>query len=230
MLRIQFVKGMGSPVDRPVPDISVYGDGRVLTTAIDLAESPARDVVKDHRLTRTAYRRLYRDARLAGLTTSRTFHSKEQTADGGLTVVTFLADRRQHASTVQAGAGGVRVWMINRLARRLRALPRGDLLRPPVAYRPERMAIVAWRPAKDPSGDSPGSGTQAAPWPLRPLPAGRSATCTLLTGADAEAAARLAGSASTTAQWRSGPGLYTVIFRPLLPDETDCAAIIPKSP
>jgi hypothetical protein len=144
-------------------------------------------------------------------------------------VVTLLADDRRHASIVQAGAGGVRVWMINRLARHLRSLPRGDLLRPPVTYRPERMAIVAWRPAKDPSVGSPGSGTQVTPWPLRPLAAGQFVTCTLLTGVDAEAAARLAGSAPPTTQWRSGPGQYTVTFRPLLPDETDCAGITPKN-
>ncbi|TDD94648.1 hypothetical protein [Actinomadura rubrisoli] len=223
VLRIRFVKGMGSPVDRPVPDISVYGDGRVLSTAIDLDASPARQVVRDQRLTRMAYRRIYRDARLAGLGTARTFRSDEQIPDAGPTVITLLADGGRHVSTVQAGAGGVRVWMVHRLAGHLRSLPRGDLARPPVVYRPARMALVAWRlPASASGSEDP-----VTPWTLRPLAAGQQATCTLLAGRDVEAAARLAGSAPSNTSWRSGVNLYAVVFRPLLPDEKDCAAVPP---
>ena len=224
VLRIRFVKGMGSPADRPVPDISVYGDGRVVVTAIDLARSPAREVVRDQRLTPVAYRRVYRDARLAGLAESRTFDSEQRLLDGGPTVITLLAGGRRHVSTVQAGAGGVRVWMINRLADHLRSLPDHDLVRPPTTYRPARMAILAWQA---PEGHSPDSGTRVTPWTLPPLTAGHQPTCTLLAGDDAEAAARLAGSAPPNTQWRSGPNLYAVLFRPLLPDETDCTAVTP---
>ncbi|WP_203859764.1 hypothetical protein [Plantactinospora mayteni] len=227
------MEGMASPFDRPVPDISVYGDGRVLTTAIDLAASPAREVVKDQRLTHIAYRRVYRDAHLAGLGRSRSFHSDQQILDAGPTVVTLLAGGRRHVSTVQPGASGARVWLINRLANHLRSLPRSDLERPPVTYRPERMAIVAWQSQEkwqsqeSSSGSSPDAGTTVTPWPLRPLPAGQQATCTLLTGADSEVAARLADSAAPNTAWRSGPNLYAVLFRPLLPDETDCTALTP---
>jgi hypothetical protein len=59
VLRVVFVKGMGSPVERPVPDIAVYGDGRMVTTL------PDRRMVTDQRLTYPAYRRVYRDARRA---------------------------------------------------------------------------------------------------------------------------------------------------------------------
>jgi hypothetical protein len=224
VLRIRFVKGMSSVVDRPIPDISVYGDGRVVSREIDLAKSPAREIVRDRRLTPMAYRRVYRDARLAGLATSRTFHSEQQILDAGPTVITLLAGGRRHVSTMQAGAGGIRVWMINRLAGHLRSLPRSDLVRPPVTYRPARMAILAWQP---PAGNSPDYGTQITLWTLRPLVAGRQPTCTLLTGDDAEAAARLATSAPPNTRWRSGPNLYSVLFRPLVPDETDCTAVIP---
>jgi hypothetical protein len=89
------------------------------------------------------------------------------------------------------------------------------------------MAILAWQPPKSSSGNSPDSGTQVTPWTLRPLTAGQQATCTLLAGADAEAATRLAGSAPPNTQWRSGSNLYAVLFRPLLPDETDCTAVVP---
>jgi hypothetical protein len=224
VLRIRFVKGLSSVVDHPIPNISVYGDGRVVSTAIDLAKSPAREVVRDQRLTNLAYRQVYRDARLAGLATSRTFHSEKQLLDAGPTVITLLTGSRRHVSTVHAGAGGVRVWMINRLAGRLRSLPRSDLVRPPVTYHPARMAILARQP---PAGNPPDYGTQVMPWTLRPLTAGQQTTCTLLTGNDAEAAARLATSAPPNTRWRSGPNLYSVLFRPLLPDETDCTAVSP---
>ncbi|GLY88076.1 hypothetical protein Airi02_060050 [Actinoallomurus iriomotensis] len=217
VLRVVFVKGMGSPVERPVPDISVYGDGRMVITL------PDRRMVTDQRLTYPAYRRVYRDARLAGLAASRTLHGKERMPDAGPTVVTLLAGGRPEVTTVQPGAGGVRAWLINRLIGRLRSLPPGDLRSPPATYRAARMAIIAWRPqetALDPAA-------RVVSWTLRPPPASRQATCTLLTGTDAEAAARLAASAPPGSYWRSGSHLYAVIFRPLLPDEPDCAAATP---
>jgi hypothetical protein len=135
VLRIVFVNGMSSSVDRPVPGISVYGDGRMVTTL------PDRQAVQDQQLTHMAYRRVYRDARLAGLATSRTLHSREQIPDAGPTVLTFLAGGRHKVTTVQPGARGLRVWMINRLIDHLRSLPSGDLLRRPV-YHPAQMAIT----------------------------------------------------------------------------------------
>jgi hypothetical protein len=223
VLRIRFVKGMASPVDRPVPAVSVYGDGRMVITATDLTVTPARQVLKEQRLTGPAYRRVYRDARLAGLGASRTLRGEEQIIDAGPTVVTLVANGRRHVTTVEAGAGGPRAWMIGRLTERLRRLPRGDLVGPPAVYRPERMAVV---PQRLPEGE-PADPARVRPWPLRPLTAGARATCAVVTGADAEAAMRLTASGPGGARWRSGPDLYQVFFRPLLPDETDCAAVTP---
>jgi hypothetical protein len=225
VLRIQFVEGMGSQF-RPVPDISVYGDGRVLTTATEFAEFRFREVVKDQQLTRLAYRRVYRDAHLAGLAKSRSFDSDAQWPDAGPTVVTLMAGDRQHVSTVAPGASGARVWLIERLADHLRSLPRSDLVRPPVTYSPTRTAMVAWQVGEHSSESSPHGGTQVTQWPLSPIAADRQPSCTLLRGTDAEAVARLAGSASPDTRWRSGAHLYTMALRPLLPDETDCTAVI----
>ncbi|MBO2446845.1 hypothetical protein J4573_07060 [Actinomadura barringtoniae] len=221
VLRVRFVKGMASPTDRPVPDISVYGDGRTITTGFDLTTSPAREVVKDQRLTHMAYRRLYRDARLAGLGSSRTFSSHEQIIDGGRTDITLLTEGKARLSKMPAGAGGVRVWLIDRMLKRLRSLPAGDLVRPPVTYHPERLALVSF-PASEPDPKTP-----TAPWPLAPLPVNTGATCTMLNGPDVDKALQLAQTTSPTPYWRSGKTLYTVTFRPLLPDEHDCTAVTP---
>lgn len=225
VLRIQFVQGMG-PQFRPVPDISVYGDGRVLTKATEFVEFRFREVVKDQQLTRPAYHRVYRDAHLAGLSKSRTFDSDAQWPDAGPTVVTLLSGDGQHVSTLEPGASGTRVWLIERLAEHLRSLPRGDLVRPPVTYSPARMAIVARQVGENSSESSPNGLTQVMPWPLSPIAADQQPSCTLLTETGAEAAARLADSASPDTRWRSGMHLYTMALRPLLPDETDCAAVI----
>jgi hypothetical protein len=224
VLRIRFSEGMTASIGDPVPAISVYGDGRVLTTAADLTRSPPRSFVKDQRLTRAAYRRVYRDAHLAGLTKSRTFSEDETTFDAGPTRVTLLAGGRRQESTVAPGAGGPRVWLIERLAEHLRSLPRGDLSRPWGSYRPARLAIIS---ALAPESASEGP-TPVPPWPLGPLgppSAGRRAACVVVTGADADAAARLVGSAPWERQWRHGPTRYQVRIRPMLPDEKDCAAV-----
>lgn len=221
VLRVRFVKGMASPTDRPVPDISVYGDGRTVTTGYDLTASPARQVVKDQRLTRMAYRRLYRDARLAGLGSSRTFTSHEQISDGGRTDITLLAERKPHLTKMPAGSDGVRVWLIHRMLKRLNALPAGDLVRPPVIYRPARLAVVS-HPAPEHDSQTP-----IVQWPLPPLPVSTATTCTVLSGADTDRALQLAQTTSPTPYWRSGKSTYTVTFRPLLPDERDCTAVTP---
>jgi hypothetical protein len=183
VLRIRFVDGMQGPsaLGRPVPDVTVYGDGRIIT----VKTVHERRVMMDGRLTREAYQGLYKDARLAGLGTSRRLRSDEQISDGGVTEVEFLAKGRRHGTTVEQGAGGPRAWMIDSLVSRLHSMSDGDLVRPAVPYRPERTAIVTWRPDTTP-------------------------TCTI---------------ASETEAGRPAASGNQVRFRPLLPDEKDCAAI-----
>jgi hypothetical protein len=214
-LRIRFVSGMGEGpgMPRPVPAVTVYGDGRIITEGYDLSTTPGRSVVRDARLTREAYRQAYRDARVAGLATSRTYESDAQIVDGGLTVVELRSGGRLHETTLHAGAIGPRPWLIDRLVKGLRKVRRSDLVRPAVEYRPARMAITAWRPEKT----SYGTIKEERPWPLRPLTEG----CAVLTGTEAREALRLAASAESVG-WHSGPHVYLVRFLPLLPEERTC--------
>jgi hypothetical protein len=220
VLRIRFVGGVQGPrfLLRPVPDITVYGDGRVLVTRTVYDSARSRRLVMDGRLERDAYVDLYRDALLAGLGTSRTYRGDEQIMDGGSTRIEFLTDGHRRSTSLGQGAGGPRPWMINRLVHELHAIPAKP-------YRPDRLAILARRPDKTSYGDI---GQAIKPWPLRPLADKDPMSCTIVTGAELRTAYRLlpvTGSETHTAEWRSGPHIYAVRFRPLLPDEKDCTAI-----
>jgi hypothetical protein len=125
VLRAAFVGG--GPAVRtyqpPAPDLVVYGDGRITVTKGAFDGSTWGVKTLDARLTRDAYREMYRDARLAGLGTSRTFDADEVVVDGGSLQVEFLFEGSLRRTRVRAGAEGVREWMIERLVRRLRELP-----------------------------------------------------------------------------------------------------------
>jgi hypothetical protein len=51
------------------------------------------------------------------------------------------------------------------------------------------------------------------------------AWCTELRGAALDQARQLAAGATPATAWRSGSRLWTVRFRPLLPDEPDCRSL-----
>ncbi|XVQ06511.1 hypothetical protein ACQP1W_28065 [Spirillospora sp. CA-255316] len=227
VLRVRMWNGVRERplLPRPEPDITVYGDGRIILTGSE-SGVPRRDQVWDAQLTRDAYREIYRDVHRAGLATSRVIRAAKQVADAEPDEIEFLAGGRWHMTTVQAGARD-RAERIYDLWESIHTIhwSRGDLVRPAVTYRPARMAIVAWRPGKTSGGSD---GQREGRWPLRPLPKDDKPTCTVLTGSDVPRAVRLKAQQATTNYtqvWRSGPRLYTVWFRPLLPDEKDCAAI-----
>jgi hypothetical protein len=238
-LRIEFTGGGPLPpaYSSATSSITVYGDGRILERRMRYDGTVRDNVVMDARLTRDAYREMYRDALLAGLGTSRRYEADTQIADGGLLKIGLLSERRWRVTEVPQGAGGAREWMVRRLVDRMDSVMRGadDLVRRPSRYRPQRLAVVAWRPEQTSYGKDI---VAERPWPLRPLaqggpyPGEASVTCTVLTGRDIEAAAALAArqrrppahSAVTGAVgWRSGGHVYLVHFRPLLPEEKDCS-------
>jgi hypothetical protein len=224
VLRVQYVGGMGPPDARPVPELSLYGDGRLIITSMDLAQIPARELVKDMRLTGQAYREIYRDARLAGLADSRTIESDAQVLDGNVTKITLLARGRHRVTTLPIGASGLRVWLIKQLLERLAVgktrgePPRSDLAGPSRPYKPSRIALLP----REVSTKGSHSNAQIRPWPLQPLSSG---ACTLHAGPAAATITQLFESASPNTLWASQGRRYGVTARPLLPDETSCEAL-----
>ena len=221
VLRVRSVAGMETPtvLPRPVPDLTVYGDGRIIVAKTTYG-AVASTRIMDGRLTAGAYRKLYKDGLLAGLSTSRTHHADELIFDAGSTQVEFLSGGLRHTTTIRQGASGPREWLVERLTERFTAMRDDDLIRPPITYRPERTAMVAWRPDRM----SYGKAEREQRWPLRPLPEGDPAGCTVLDWAQAQETKRVISSAGSV-NWRSGGHLYNVLLRPMLPDEKDCTAL-----
>lgn len=204
------IAGLGGPGS--MPDFSLYGDGRAIVRSPRLTE---------YHLTAGAYRRLISAAYDAGLATPRTVDDRN-ISDAMYKVITFVAGGRAHTSKIiQYGdkAAGTQDFLKRLDPARW---PAADVTGPARTYRPTHVAVLA-HPAEDTGTATPG--TPAPTWPLGSL---ESATrvgtqmCTTLGGADAATAQRIA---TRDTLWRYHGRSYRVTIRPLLPDETGCAAL-----
>jgi hypothetical protein len=191
------IAGLGGPGSRP--DFSLYADGRAI----------AGRTLTEYHLTPDALRRLISDASKAGLATPHTVDDP-RIADATYTVVTFVTGGRPRTSKIVQG--GDRSGILRRFDPT--TWPRGDMTTDPVPYRPAKVAVLAVAT----------SGTGRT-WPLPPLSSrirvGTSG-CTVYEGADAAKATRLVTPGTL---WRDHGHTYRVTVRPLLPDESGCAAL-----
>jgi hypothetical protein len=204
------IAGLGAP--GTMPDFSLYGDGRAITGG-------ARPL--EYHLTPQALHRLIADARMAGLATSRTADNPN-VADAMYKTITFVTGGRARTTKVIQGGGRAGDPAENFLPRLVPARwPRSDQSADPAPYRPSGVAVLA--------GAAPRADGTAPRWPLKRLTSGThvgTRTCTVLTGADAAAAQRLA---ARPGQWTDHGQVLRVTLRPLLPDERDCAALNHRS-
>lgn len=199
------IAGLGGPGS--MPEFSLYGDGRAITGGPHPME---------YHLTRPALRRLVTDAQKAGLATPRTAVNP-RIADAMYKVITFVSGGRARTTTVIQGGGDPSDPALGFLPRLAPASwPKSDQSAPARPYRPARLAVLAVA--------TPEEGG-ASKWPLKPL-ASRArvgtSQCTVLTGGDIARAGRLKTGRTL---WRDHGTTYRVVFRPLLPDERDCAAL-----
>ncbi|SEF83213.1 hypothetical protein SAMN04489712_102199 [Thermomonospora echinospora] len=200
------IAGVGGP--GALPDFSLYGDGRALVPA---GGSPLE--VREYRLTGDALRRLLDGARTAGLDRGRTVE-RPRIADAFTLVIRFGSARTRIEHPEEDGDPAVRFW------KRLdpRGWPRQDQAVPPRPHRYTRLAVLAGEVTG-------GTGGPVRRWPLSPLGRGEQAgggLCTVLDGDDAATATRLGKAAPAGTLWRSEGKVYSVRWRPLLPDESTC--------
>jgi hypothetical protein len=240
VLRVRTYGGMvpASIAVSELPELSVYGDGRVITTGpiLDIYPGPALPGVLLQHIGPDRVRSLAKRSLEAGVGTGMDL-GMPNVADAPATSITVLAESgllTTSAVALDIGdddrlSGGQQEARkrLTDLVRSLRDLP-GTLgkgaVDEPVPYVPAKMAAVAHRwtegqggmPADPPPVDWPG----AAPLPGDPVQ-GRSGVNCLIADAGPVLAAAKAANARTP--WVSGGTRWEVGFRPLLPEETSCA-------
>jgi hypothetical protein len=245
VLRIERFGGFMAPDQQigRLPVVSVYGDGRVITQGpqIDIYPSPALPNLLVQQIDPATLRGLLDKAAAAGVTTGADL-GRPGVADAPTTRITVAAaggTRTVDAvALTEAQSDDPRLTAAQRDARaRLAAfvqevsdLPAAKGMSPARPYQAVAVAALA-HPYVQPRDGLPGRpGAVAWPGPALPgaLLAGRSG-CVAASGADAQKVLAAAKSANSTTPWTSGGRQWTVVFRPLLPDEAGCADLKTKA-
>lgn len=220
--------GLGGP--GTVPDFSLYADGRAIVPDAAAGAEPGAGAggLREHRLTPAALRRLLQDARAAGLDRSRTL-DQPGVADAFTLEITFGSARTR---IVMAGSGetdpAVRFSRERLNPANWAAADLAGAARP---YEVQRLAALAYedRSANGQAGsraDGQPDGQSVTRWPLGPIGAGTPTVgghCVVVGGHDLATVSRLSRAARPGTRWLSGGRLYSIRFRPLLPDESTCA-------
>lgn len=216
VLRTEYRRSLVPPWETAgLPQMSLYGDGRVIVPA---HRTGALLVGREFRLTPHQMATIYRQAYEVGLDRSRKFTGTTVTDASQLAVTLATPDGARVTTLTVPGKGGRARDDVLEFAR---GLPAGDRSAPD--YRPSALAALAVGPI----GSSDAARRE---WPLEtPLSggvAGRHGRCTRLTGPDAERAKAIARDVAPDTPWNIGGHATAVIFRPMLPDEPDCAALV----
>jgi hypothetical protein len=239
VLRVERVGGLMAPDQMPgrLPLVSVYADGRLITEGPQIAvyPPPALPNLGVQRLDRATVTGLVDKALAAGVRSGADL-GRPSVADAPTTRITVAAgDGRGTLDVValsEARPDDPRLTVAQRDARaklaafvqELTDLSAARGVPEPKPYRPESVAALA-RPYVKPSGALPKPPAPIA-WPGPALPGAvltGTTGCVTATGAAAAAVLAAAGSANAITPWRSGDKLWSVRFRPLLPDESGCA-------
>ncbi len=226
------------PADRLVgriPQISVYGDGRVITEGPQIAiyPGPALPNLQLQQIDPALVDQLVGQALAAGVGNAGDL-GRPGVADVPTTVIEVRTAKGVKTASAEALSEAMpddpQLTEPQRQARaklaafvaRLNDLG-ASASRP---YPAQAVAALA-RPYVKPSDDLPEQ-PAAITWPGPALPgepmaAGETMSCVTVTGAELDKVLAAAKKANQNTPWTSGGKQYTVTFRPLLPDETGCA-------
>jgi hypothetical protein len=245
VLRIERAGGLVAPDQQlgRLPVVSVYGDGRVITEGPQTAvyPGPALPNVLVQQVDPATVGGLLDKAAAAGVSSGADL-GRPGVADAPTTRITVAlpgGTRTVEAvALTEAQPDDPQLTTAQRDARaKLAAFVQevSDLSAArgmPAAqpYRPAAVAAFA-RPYARPEDGLPQQ-PPAIAWPGPALP-GATVTgqtgCVTATGADAEKVLAAAQSAKAITPWTSGGRRWTVVFRPLLPDEAGCADLQAKA-
>jgi len=221
VLRVLEQPGFAGPTaGAPLPEFSLYGDGRVI---VSTGRRGALATADEYRLSADGYRKIYRSALAAGLGRGRTLE-RAPSPDAPVLTLQLLVNGTVHTTQViapTAGDADRRALAAFRATLRPGSWSASDRAAGPAPYRPDRLAAVAtWFAARADPG--------APRWPFADLAQGTRVSaglCSVHTGAALATAVRLAAAQTPSTRWASDGNLYYVAFRPLLPDEAGCAAL-----
>lgn len=225
-----------------VPTVTVYGDGTVVTTG------PVTEQYPPHALPNLLTGRLSRDT-LASLVTraerdgllGELDFGEPSIADASTTIVTVITDRPVTTRVDALDLGGPPDGALpgisasqrearDRVASFVDIVTRAATKVADQPYDPVSVALFV-RPANQGDQRSPDESVVPgrATWPLGDLATFGTAadanggySCGVLTGAAATTALAAAEAATTITQWESTGAEYSIVWRPLLPDEDAC--------
>jgi len=225
-----------------IPGLSVYGDGRMIVTgpAIEIYPGPALPNLQAAQLSEDGLQAILRAARDAGLMNGDASYDYPCVADLPTTTFTVVAEGRRNQISayalgsddgtgtcegVDAAARKDLVTFQTRLGDLERLLPEGSI-GPEQPYTPAEMRVFAL-----PYRGQPDLPQEPVEWPIagplerfgRPTDTLEGARCGVVEGTDlSESLLPVAVTANQLTPWTSQGGEYSLILRPLLPDEHGC--------
>ncbi len=239
--RVAYTGGFTMPIFQRtrLPIVSVYGDGRVIVEGpqIEIYPGPLLPAVLQYQVPLDAVERILADAETAGLTDEDVFWPATMVADAPDTVITIKVDGRTVVSSFGAlgadeGASPEEKTEREQALGFVNGLQTADAkYGPPVGaiedFAPDAIQLYVQDGA--PLNEDPQLLQQPATWPLEAslasfgepvdemvLPGVR---CGIVSGPDLTALWPAPKAANQLTPWQSDGGEYTLMVRPILPDE-----------
>jgi hypothetical protein len=230
------------------PSFALYGDGRLITQGaqIEIYPGPALPSLQVTRITEDGVQAILEAAKAAGLLGPDRKYEFMTISDAPTTTFTLVAAGSRHVISVYAlseatGAGGQGIPPAELQARQALAgflgqlgdlgswLPNGSVSEEG-AYTFDELRIFVLDQAPSPD---PGLEQKPVDWPLaqplasfgEPLANGPEGRCGSVSGDELKTLLPLAEKANELTPWRSAGTSYSLVFRPLLPDESGCEGL-----
>lgn len=224
-------------VSDSLPRIWIAGDGRYIRQTSDGSANPALPTLEERQIPEADLPGLLDEARTAGLLDDGTDYGRPLITDAMVTRVVIVSGGTRHQVLVYAlgypnpGLDDAAMAARARLSQFLDALQHPERMAgvsAPTPYVPTQLAVFVLgaagasapnTPAAWPLGDLANAGTPTD-WPVG------ATRCLVLAGADVNTVLDAAAGKDRSTPWRAGDGLWSIAFRPLLPDEHSCADIV----
>ena len=222
-----------------LPSVSVYADGRVITQGPVpmIYPGPALPNLQVQVITPELVRELARQGAEAGVGKA-TDYGRPNVADAPSTKVTVVTGTTEQTVSVEAlseaqatdpnltAAQRDARTKLSKYVNKVQELTAATGMPPSTAYDPAAVAVLA-RPWVEPGAD-PKSPARAWPGPALPgtlISDNLGIGCVTVTGAEKDTVLAAAGKATAVTPWTMAGKKYGITFRPLLPDEKDCAVL-----